>query len=210
MSDFGINLDAICDNVKYKSPSSRTGSQVSNRSSRRMDFVDEEELSTYFNSKASVTQSDSCSNDLTVKNSIITEAVVCDESGHVSADAIQEKEDSIMQMDDNVMKWMMDSHDGISMNGGINFSRSKSKTNKSDFTETKSEISASAHVSAGISSQLGMFNPVQQNVKKEIISEMFEDEDVDGCTCRNCCYREKYLKLRNKMKSVLVDLITEM
>nr|QHU78961.1 NSP5 [Porcine rotavirus C] len=175
-----------------------------------MDFVDEEELSTYFNSKASVTQSDSCSNDQAVKNSIITEAVICDESGHVSADAIQEKEDSIMQMDDSVMKWMMDSHDGISMNGGINFSRSKSKTSRSDFTETKSETSVSAHVSAGISTQLGMFNPVQQSVKKETISEMFEDEDVDGCTCRNCPYRERYFKLRNKMKSVLVDLITEM
>nr|AKF02587.1 NSP5 [Porcine rotavirus C] len=210
MSDFGINLDAICDNVKYKSTSSRTGSQVSNRSSRRMDFVDEEELSTYFNSKASVTQSDSCSNDLTVKNSIINEAVICDESAHVSADAIQEKEESVMQIDDDVMKWMMDSHDGISMNGGINFSRSKSKTNRSDFTETKSETSVSAHVSAGISSQLGMFNPVQQNVKKETISEIFEDEDMEGCTCRNCPYRERYLKLRNKMKSVLVDLITEM
>nr|QUD20686.1 non-structural protein 5 [Rotavirus C]QUD20690.1 non-structural protein 5 [Rotavirus C] len=210
MSDFGINLDAICDNVKYKSLSSRTGSQVSNRSSRRMDFVDEEELSTYFNSKASVTQSDSCSNDLAVRNSIITEAVVCDESAHVSADAIQEKEESIIQMDDNVMKWMMDSHDGISMNGGINFSRSKSKTSKSDFTETKSETSVSAHVSAGLSAQLGMFDPVQQNVKKEVISEIFEDEDVEGCMCRNCSYKDKYLKLRNKMKSVLVDLITEM
>nr|BBB44566.1 nonstructural protein 5 [Porcine rotavirus C] len=210
MSDFGINLDAICDNVKYKSSSSRTGSQVSNRSSRRMDFVDEEELSTYFNSKASVTQSDSCSNDLAVKNSIITEAVICDESAHVSADAIQEKEESMMQMDDNVMRWMIDSHDGISMNGGINFSRSKSKTNKSDFTEIKSETSVSAHVSAGISSQLGMFNPIQQNVKKETISEIFEDEDVDGCTCKNCPYKERYLKLRNKMKGVLVDLITEM
>nr|BBB44565.1 nonstructural protein 5 [Porcine rotavirus C] len=210
MSDFGINLDAICDNVKYKSSSSRTGSQVSNRSSRRMDFVDEEELSTYFNSKASVTQSDSCSNDLAVKNSIITEAVICDESAHVSADAIQEKEESMVQMDDNVMRWMMDSHDGISMNGGINFSRSKSKTNKSDFTEIKSETSVSAHVSAGISSQLEMFNPIQQNVKKETISEIFEDEDVDGCTCKNCPYKERYLKLRNKMKGVLVDLITEM
>nr|QGH58897.1 metalloprotein and phosphoprotein [Rotavirus C] len=210
MSDFGINLDAICDNVKYKSPSSRTGSQVSNRSSRRMDFVDEEELSTYFNSKASVTQSDSCSNDLTVRNSIINEAVICDESGHVSADAVQEKEESIIQADDNVMKWMMDSPDGISMNGGINFSRSKSKTTRSDFTETKSETSVSAHVSAGISSQLEMFNPVQQSVKKENISEMFEDEDVDVCTCKNCLYRERYIKLRNKMKSVLVDLITEM
>nr|BCU08771.1 polyprotein [Porcine rotavirus C]BCU08782.1 polyprotein [Porcine rotavirus C] len=209
MSDFGINLDAICDNVKYKSTSSRTGSQVSNRSSRRMDFVDEEELSTYFNSKASVTQSDSCSNDLAVKNSIITEAVVCDESAHVSADAIQEKEEPMMNVDDNVMKWMMDSHDGISMNGGINFSRSKSKTNKSDLTEIRSETSASAHISAGISSQLGMFNPIQQNVKKETISEIFEDEDVDGCTCKNCPYKERYLKLRNKMKSVLVDLITE-
>nr|QUD20669.1 non-structural protein 5 [Rotavirus C]QUD20689.1 non-structural protein 5 [Rotavirus C] len=210
MSDFGINLDAICDNVKYKSSSSRTGSQVSNRSSRRMDFVDEEELSTYFNSKASVTQSDSCSNDLTVKTSIITEAVICDESGHVSADAIQEKEESVMQVDDNVMKWMMDSHDGISMNGGINFSRSKSKTSKSDFTESKSETSVSAHVSAGISSQLGMFNPIQQPVRKEVISEMFEDEDSDGCACRNCPYKDKYLKLRNKMKSVLVDIISEM
>nr|BCU08758.1 polyprotein [Porcine rotavirus C] len=210
MSDFGINLDAICDNVKYKSTNSRTGSQISNRSSRRMDFVDEEELSTYFNSKTSVTQSDSCSNDITVKNSIITEAVICDESGHVSADVIQEKEDSIMQMDDNVMKWMMDSHDGISLNGGINFSRSKSKTNRSDFTETKSETNMSAHVSAGINSQLGMFNPVQQSVKRETISEMFEDEDVDGCICKNCPYKERYLKLRNKMKSVLVDLITEM
>nr|BBB44550.1 nonstructural protein 5 [Porcine rotavirus C] len=210
MSDFGINLDAICDNVKYKSTSSRTGSQVSNRSSRRMDFVDEEELSTYFNSKASVTQSDSCSNDLTIKNSIITEAVICDESAHVSADAIQEKEEPVMQMDDGVMKWMMDSHDGISMNGGINFSRSKSRTNRSDFTETKSETSVSAHVSAGISSQLGMFNPVQQNVKKETISELFEDEDVDGCICKSCPYKERYLRLRNKMKSVLVDLITEM
>nr|BBB44567.1 nonstructural protein 5 [Porcine rotavirus C] len=210
MSDFGINLDAICDNVKYKSSSSRTGSQVSNRSSRRMDFVDEEELSTYFNSKASVTQSDSCSNDLAVKNSIITEAVICDESAHVSADAIQEKEESTMQMDDNVMRWMMDSHDGISMDGGINFSKSKSKTNKSDFTEIKSETSVSAHVSAGISSQLGMFNPIQQNVKKETISEIFEDEDIDGCTCKNCPYKERYLKLRNKMKGVLVDLITEM
>nr|BBB44557.1 nonstructural protein 5 [Porcine rotavirus C] len=210
MSDFGINLDAICDNIKYKSPSSRTGSQVSNRSSRKMDFVDEEELSTYFNSKASVTQSDSCSNDLTVRNSIITEAVICDESEHVSADAIQEKEEPIMQIDDNVMKWMMDSHDGISMNGGISFSRSKSRASKSDFTETKSETSVSAHVSAGISSQLGMFNPVQQTVKKENISEMFEDEDVDGCICKNCPYREKYLKLRNKMKNVLVDMINEM
>nr|BCU08747.1 polyprotein [Porcine rotavirus C] len=210
MSDFGINLDAICDNVKYKSSNSRTGSQISNRSSRRMDFVDEEELSTYFNSKASVTQSDSCSNDLAIKNSIITEAVVCDESGHVSADAIQEKEESIMQVDDNIIKWMMDSHDGISMNGGINFSRSKSKTSKSDLTELKSETSVSAHVSAGISSQLGMFNPIQQNIKKETISEMFEDEDSDGCTCKNCSYREKYLKLRNKMKSVLVDMISEM
>nr|QUD20670.1 non-structural protein 5 [Rotavirus C]QUD20671.1 non-structural protein 5 [Rotavirus C] len=210
MSDFGINLDAICDNVKYKSPSSRTGSQVSNRSSRRMDFVDEEELSTYFNSKASVTQSDSCSNDLAVKTSIITEAVICDESGHVSADAIQEKEEPIMQADDTIMKWMMDSHDGISMNGGINFSRSKSKASRSDFTESKSETSVSAHVSAGISSQLGMFNPVQQTVRKEAISEMFEDEDNDGCTCRNCPYKERYLKLRNKMKSVLVDMINEM
>nr|BBB44568.1 nonstructural protein 5 [Porcine rotavirus C] len=210
MSDFGINLDAICDNVKYKSPSSRTGSQISNRSSRKMDFVDEEELSTYFNSKASVTQSDSCSNDITVRNSIITEAVVCDESGHVSADAIQKEEEPVMQMDDNVMKWMIDSHDGISMNGGINFSRSKSRTSKSDFTEVKSETSVSALVSAGISSQLGMFNPVQQTVKEENISEMFEDEDVDGCVCKNCPYREKYLKLRNKMKSVLVDIITEM
>nr|QGH58896.1 metalloprotein and phosphoprotein [Rotavirus C] len=210
MSDFGINLDAICDNVKYKSPSSRTGSQASNRSSRRMDFVDEEELSTYFNSKASVTQSDSCSNDITVRNSIITEAVVCDESGHVSADAIQEKEESVMQANDNVMKWMMDSPDGISMNGGISFSRSKSKTNKSDFTETKSETSVSAHISAGISSHLEMFNPVQQTVKKENIPEIFEDEDIDGCACRHCIYRERYIKLRNKMKSVLVDIITEM
>nr|QGH58892.1 metalloprotein and phosphoprotein [Rotavirus C] len=210
MSDFGINLDAICDNVKYKSPSSRTGSQVSNRSSRRMDFVDEEELSTYFNSKASVTQSDSCSNDLTVRNSIITEAVICDETEHVSADAIQEKEESIMQADENVMKWMMDSPDGISMNGGINFSRSKSKTSRSDFTETKSETSVSAHVSAGLSTQLGMFSPIQQTVKKENISDIFEDEDIDGCTCKNCIYKEKYFKLRNKMKSVLVDIITEM
>nr|BBB44556.1 nonstructural protein 5 [Porcine rotavirus C] len=210
MSDFGINLDAICDNVKYKSSSSRTGSQMSSRSSRRMDFVDEEELSTYFNSKASVTQSDSCSNDLAVKTSIITEAVICDESAHVSADAIQEKEEQIMQADDNVMKWMMDSHDGISMNGGISFSRSKSKTGRSDFTESKSETSVSAHVSAGISSQLGMFNPIQQNIKKEAISEMFEDEDGNECTCRNCIYKEKYLKLRNKMKSVLVDMINEM
>nr|AKF02584.1 NSP5 [Porcine rotavirus C]AKF02585.1 NSP5 [Porcine rotavirus C] len=210
MSDFGINLDAICDNVKYKSPSSRTGSQVSNRSSRRMDFVDEEELSTYFNSKASVTQSDSCSNDLAVRNSIITEAVVCDESGHVSADAIQEKEESVIHMDDNVMKWMMDSPDGISMNGGINFSRSKSKTNRSDLTKTESETSVSAHISAGISSQLGMFNPVQQTAKKETISEMFEDEDIDGCICKNCQYKEKYFKLRNKMKSVLIDMITDM
>nr|AMD82099.1 NSP5 [Rotavirus C] len=210
MSDFGINLDAICDNVKYKSPSSRAGSQVSNRSSRRMDFVDEEELSTYFNSKASVTQSDSCSNDITVRNSIINEAVICDESGHVSADAIQEKEESIIQANDNVMKWMMDSHDGISVAGGINFSRSKSKTSKSDFTETKSETSVSAHVAAGISAQLGMFNPVQQTVKKENISDIFEDEDIDGCTCKNCIYREKYIKLRNKMKSVLVDIIAEM
>nr|QHU78952.1 NSP5 [Porcine rotavirus C] len=175
-----------------------------------MDFVDEEELSTYFNSKASVTQSDSCSNDLAVKTSIITEAVICDESEHVSADVIQEKEESIMHVDDNVMKWMMDSPDGISMNGGINFSRSKSKTSRSDFTESKSETSVSAHVSAGISSQLGMFNPIQQIVKKEAIPEMFEDEDSDGCTCRNCPYRERYLKLRNKMKSVLVDMINEM
>nr|QGH58890.1 metalloprotein and phosphoprotein [Rotavirus C] len=210
MSDFGINLDAICDNVKYKSPSSRTGSQVSNRSSRRMDFVDEEELSTYFNSKASVTQSDSCSNDLAVRNSIITEAVVCDESGHVSADAIQEKEESVMQVNDNVMKWMMDSPDGISMNGGISFSRSKSKTSKSDFTDIKSETSVSAHISAGISSHLGMFNPVQQTIKKENIPEIFEDEDIDGCICRHCIYKERYIKLRNKMKSVKVDIIAEM
>nr|QJI10331.1 non-structural protein 5 [Human rotavirus C] len=210
MSDFGINLDAICDNVKYKFSSSRTGSRVSNRSSRRMDFVDEEELSTYFNSKASVTQSDSCSNDLAIKNSIITEAVICNESEHVSADAIQEKEELIMQVDDNIMKWMMDSPDGISMNGGINFSRSKSKTNKSDFTESKSETSVSAHVSAGISSQFGMFNPIQQTVKKETISEMFEDEDSDRCVCRNCPYKDRYLKLRSKMKSVLVDIINEM
>ncbi|ALE20416.1 NSP5 [Rotavirus C] len=210
MSDFGINLDTICDNAKRNSSNSRTGSQVSNRSSRKMDFVDEEELSTYFNSKTSVTQSDSCSNDLTAKHSIITEAVVCDESAHVSADAIQEKDEAIPQMDDNIMRWMMDSHDGISINGGINFSRSKSKISGSEFAETKSETNVSAHVSAGMNSQLGMFNPIQQKMKKEIIPEMFEDEDINGCTCRNCPYKEKYQKLRNKMKSVLVDIITEM
>ncbi|BAO73981.1 nonstructural protein 5 [Bovine rotavirus C] len=209
MSDFGINLDAICDNVRRNSSNSSIKSQVSNRSSRKMDFVDEDELSTYFNSKTSVTQSDSCSNDLNVKHSIIAEAVVCDESVHVSADAVQEKDAVVPKMDENVMKWMMDSHDGISVNGGLNFSKSKNKINEHEAKVT-SETNVSAHVSAGINSQLGMFNPIQHKVRKEAIPEMFEDEDVDECTCRNCPYKEKYLKLRKKLKNVLVDIITEM
>nr|BCU08701.1 polyprotein [Bovine rotavirus C] len=209
MSDFGINLDAICDNVRRNSSNSSIKSQVSNRSSRKMDFVDEDELSTYFNSKTSVTQSDSCSNDLGVKHSIIAEAVVCDESAHVSADAVQEKDVVVPKMDESVMKWMMDSHDGISVNGGMNFSKSKNKINENE-TKVMSETNVSAHVSAGINSQLGMFSPIQHKVKKEAIPEMFEDEDVDECTCRNCLYKEKYLKLRKKLKNVLVDIITEM
>ncbi|AKH39858.1 NSP5 [Human rotavirus C] len=212
MSDFGINLDAICDNVKKSQTESRTGSQLSNRSSRRMDFVDDEELSTYFNSKASVTQSDSCSNDLAMKHSIMTEAVVCDESAHVSADAIQEKDETVPQIDHRIMKWMLDSHDGVSLNGGINFTKAKSKLKETenDITEMKSKTNLLVNASVGINSNIGAFNPINQHVKTETVSDIFEDEDIEGCICKSCPYREKYRKLRSKMKNVLIDMINEM
>ncbi|ALQ10731.1 nonstructural protein [Rotavirus C] len=212
MSDFGINLDAICDNVKKSKTESRTGSQLSNRSSRRMDFVDDEELSTYFNSKASVTQSDSCSNDLAMKHSIITEAVVCDESAHVSADAIQEKDETVPQTDHRIMKWMLDSHDGVSLNGGINFTRAKNKMKETEneITEMKSKTNLLVNASVDINSNIGTFSPINQKVKTEAVLDMFEAADIEGCICKNCPYREKYRKLRSRMKNVLIDMINEM